>query len=191
MNYLNLNIYRTVSNSEGPGKRFVLWVQGCLKRCQYCCNPSMLKIQPARVVSVDSINRLISRSVKNYSIEGITILGGEPFLQAKPLSKIASYTREIGLSVMVFSGYTYEELTSLDLSYKNEFLESIDLLIDGEYDHKLPDLERNWVGSRNQKFHYLSDFYKAGLEYEYPSPNIEIYVEKDNWILNGYPLRFS
>ncbi|HET8646986.1 MAG TPA: 4Fe-4S cluster-binding domain-containing protein, partial [Vicinamibacteria bacterium] len=75
-----------VTEVEGPGARFALWVQGCSIRCPGCCNPHLF---PARgeVVSVDALVAEV-KAVRGR-IEGLTLLGGEPFDQPAPLAVLA------------------------------------------------------------------------------------------------------
>jgi len=81
-----LNIaHMTVTEVEGPGKRLAIWFQGCLKNCVGCCNPHMIPIKPANIMAVDDVIKYIDSL---NGIEGITLLGGEPFLQAKNIIKV-------------------------------------------------------------------------------------------------------
>lgn len=163
--YLNVAHIVDATEAEGPGLRFVVWVQGCLKRCQGCCNGDLLKIKPAHIMSPqDVIERLQLAKQNNPALEGVTFLGGEPFLQAQGLADIALFAKQMGLSVMIFTGYLLEELTEQRFSGCLKLLAHIDVLIDGEFDQSQQETERNWVGSRNQKFHYLSDFYSDEIE---------------------------
>ena len=106
--------------------------------------------------------KTIKEARERYGIEGITFTGGEPFLQAGPLSLIAQASHEIGLSVVSFTGYTLKELDFvLDAAL---LLEQVDLLLSGPYEKDKPETQRHWVGSSNQIFCYLTDKYKSGIE---------------------------
>lgn len=164
MNYLNVAAWLSCTEAEGPGLRAALWVQGCAKRCHGCCNPAFLKLEERRLVSAESVIEDLARARAAAGIEGVTFLGGEPFLQARGLAEVAEGARRLGLSVMVFSGYTLEELQQLRLPGTHELLAAADILVDGPYESGLPDHARNWVGSRNQRFHYLTDRYDAAIE---------------------------
>ena len=89
------------TEAEGPGVRFAIWLQGCPLRCPGCCNPQMLPVGGGELVPVD---RLFGRTGDASGIEGITLLGGEPTMQARGAADLAGRARSIGLSVMVFSG---------------------------------------------------------------------------------------
>ena len=165
MTWLNIAHIVEATEAEGPGLRFVVWVQGCLKRFRGCCNGDLLKIRPAHIMSSTQIKEQLFQAKQKYSnLEGITFLGGEPFLQAQGLADIAQLAQQMGLSVMVFTGYLLEELNEQQFSGSLKLLTYTDVLIDGEFDQNQQETERNWVGSRNQKFHYLSNFYSNEIE---------------------------
>ena len=104
MPYLNLASLRLCTESEGPGKRTALWVQGCLRRCPGCCNPKMQEIRKNRIVDADDVIALISGANTKYQTEGITLLGGEPILQAEGMAYIVKWCRNHELSVILFTG---------------------------------------------------------------------------------------
>lgn len=165
MTWLNIAHIVEATEAEGPGLRFVVWVQGCLKRCRGCCNGDLLKIKPAQIMSSQDIIDQVQLAKQQYPLlEGVTFLGGEPFLQAQGLAEIAKFAQQIGLSVMVFTGYLLEELNEQQFLGSLKLLTYTDVLIDGEFDQNQQEMERNWVGSRNQKFHYLSNFYSNKIE---------------------------
>lgn len=89
MPFLNLAAIRLCTESEGPGKRTAVWVQGCRLKCSGCCNPEMQEIRKNKIVEVRDFVRLIADAKAKYQIEGITLLGGEPILQAEGLSFVA------------------------------------------------------------------------------------------------------
>lgn len=110
-------------------------------------------------------------------------------LQAPGLSHLAEEVKSMGLTVMVFSGFTLEELRETPLVGAAELLASTDVLVAGRYRADEPDVTRNWVGSRNQKFHYLSERYDAGIEGDgLPQREIEIRLGRDGTVTaNGWP----
>jgi len=93
-------------------------------------------------------------------VEGVTLLGGEPFEQALALAHFASYVRERGMSVMVFTGHQREDLERSLLPGVRDLLAQTDLLVDGPYIAERTDRRRPWAGSTNQRFHFLSDRYR-------------------------------
>ena len=149
-----LNIYRICERSTalGPGTRFVIWVQGCLQKCKGCITPQSRPMKAKRLIKVEDLAEVI---IHCNNINGITISGGEPFLQAEKLASMLKIIKNSRpeLTVLVFSGYTIEKLASVAAK---ELLQHIDLLIDGTYIEELND-EKGLRGSSNQRFHFLTD----------------------------------
>jgi anaerobic ribonucleoside-triphosphate reductase activating protein len=174
------------TEAEGPGRRWALWVQGCPLRCPGCCNPEML---PARardgrdeLVSVDELAR---EALDTPGIEGVSFLGGEPFAQAAPLAALAERVRAVGLSVMVFTGYTLAELEAREDA--RALLAATDLLVDGRYDETLPETASRWIGSRNQGLHFLSDRYRADDPRFLRKNSVELRLRAGVLTVNGWP----
>ena len=153
-----LNLYKIIplTEVEGPNKRFCLWVQGCKKHCVGCWAKETWKFGVGTDYSVEKLTELITNQKE---IEGVTFLGGEPFEQAEPLSRFAQNVKKLGLSVVCFTGYTIEELRAKNSQAVNKLLENIDLLVDGGFEKDNFDLSRPWVGSSNQRYIFLTDFY--------------------------------
>ena len=191
MSKLNIAHYIDNTEVEGPGRRFAIWVQGCFRRCAGCCNPELLEFIPQSIMESEQVAECITKSKKVNDIEGVTFLGGEPMLQARGLSEVARHCRTEGLSVMTSTGYTLSELKESGLPFVEELLRYTDLLVDGAYDRTKPENIRNWVGSANQRFHFLTDFYKSGIEYdERFSHGFELRVRNDGTlVVNGFPLQ--
>ncbi len=164
MAWINLAAWIPCTEVEGPGKRAAIWVQGCNKRCKGCCNPHYLAFEERKLIEASELANNILDAAKKYDLEGVTFLGGEPLLQAQGLAVVATMVKAVGLSVMVFSGYTVKELYGLDLTGTKELLANTDVLVDGVYDSSKPDTQRQWVGSTNQTFNYLTNFYDASIE---------------------------
>ncbi len=152
-----MKIHRIVSKTfaEGPGCRFCVWVQGCPHRCEGCFATDTWDMASGEEYSVQQIIDMIKAVLSD--IEGITLLGGEPFLQADELSQLAAYVKEYNKNVIAFSGFTYTELTASADNGVRSLLANVDLLIDGRYIEGLQDFSRPLAGSSNQRFIYLSD----------------------------------
>lgn len=140
------------------------------------------------MAAAEMVERL-RRAWEEFDLEGVTFLGGEPFLQAQGLAEIARGAREIGLSVMTFTGYTLTELGELALPGTEQFLHHIDVLIDGPYLADQPETRRNWVGSANQGFHYLTPRYSPQIEtMDGVERGIEWRIRADGGMaVNGWP----
>ncbi len=192
MSWINVAKIIEVTEAEGPGLRTAIWVQGCLKRCQGCCNGRFLRIQPAEIITIYQVIEIINTAKEKHQIEGITLLGGEPFLQAESLSLIAEFAKRIGLSVMVFTGYNLEELSDVKFRGAMRLLSATDVLVDGEYDIENTEFLRNWVGSTNQKFYYFTDFYSNEIEKRKLAVTNEWRIKQDGYIMgNGLPFKMS
>lgn len=188
MAWLNVAAIVDATAAEGPGTRTAIWVQGCLKRCPSCCNPDFLKLEPANVIAVEQLKKQIQSNKEHFGIEGITLLGGEPVLQAPGLSELAEFAQCIGLSVMLFTGYKLEELKEQQFNGIDKLLQYVDIVVDGEFE--LDDIEqnRNWVGSENQQFHYLSQRYNSAIEPIKEGVMTEWRIDPDGLVsANGIP----
>lgn len=153
-----MNIHKIIERTaaEGPGERFCIWVQGCSRRCLGCFNPETWSLDTGEVYQTET---LISRILETDHIEGVTFLGGEPMEQAEELSVVAKAVRQAGLSVVCFTGYHIEEIWESGNEAMLALLTQTDLLIDGPYLQEQQDFSRPWVGSRNQRYWFLSDRY--------------------------------
>ncbi len=190
MGHLNLADWVDCTEVEGPGKRFALWVQGCTLRCPGCCNPHFFELTAKHIVATDDILAWIQRSEAQHKIEGVTILGGEPMLQARGLAEIASGCQKLGLSVMVFSGYMIEYLNKGPMFGIRELLQATDILVDGPFIAAQLESRRNWAGSANQRFHFLTKRYAPGIEWDSAyAPAVELRVYGDGTVrMNGWPV---
>ncbi len=140
---------------DGPGLRFVVFVQGCPHHCPGCHNPKTHSFGDGYL---ETIPALYQHYAENPLLSGITFSGGEPFCQAAALARLGQKVHLAGGSVITYTGYTYEallELASKDSGIR-ELLEETDLLIDGPYVEKLRSLELPFRGSSNQRLIPLS-----------------------------------
>jgi anaerobic ribonucleoside-triphosphate reductase activating protein len=174
------------TEAEGPGKRFAVWFQGCPLRCPGCCNPEFLPFRGGQSKSVLEMVEWIQRTREETGIEGITLLGGEPFAHAAAGVALARAAREMGLSVMVFSGHTIDELRLLPQAEVGELIALTDILVDGPYDRDRPDTERRWIGSTNQRIHFLTDLYSFDEQWRTKN-TLEIRVVGREVTINGFP----
>ncbi|MBL7995023.1 radical SAM protein [bacterium] len=149
-----------VSEVNGPGKRAVIWVQGCHKRCPGCWNQDYLKFGSVWQLTAQELFQTVKQMTANFrDVEGITFSGGEPFDQAEALEDAAVLFKENNLTVMSYSGYTLEEIQQNN-KVQSKLLAALDILVDGEYVKELH-CDRLWRSSLNQKVHFLSDHYKS------------------------------
>jgi anaerobic ribonucleoside-triphosphate reductase activating protein len=134
---------------DGPGIRFVIFAQGCQRGCPKCHNPQTHDLQGGEEVTVDEILAMID---SNPLLDGVTFSGGEPFLQAKALAELATHCRNRNLSVVVYTGFYYEEiLAGSENQDWQKLLEQTDILIDGPFEHEKRTTEFAFRGSSNQR----------------------------------------
>lgn len=173
---------------EGPGLRYALWVQGCPRRCPGCCNPDLLPYVERQWTPVDEL----VEEILSANVDGLTLLGGEPFSQARALSKIARRVRDHGMNVMVFTGYTLERLQKApdspsEASWK-DLLAETDLLVDGPYIASQASLRRRWIGSENQRVHFFTDrCWPQNKEWPTSDQSFEIRLQGTRVLINGHP----
>lgn len=176
------------TEAEGPGRRFAIWFQGCPLRCPGCCNPEFIPFEGGESMSLGEVLTAIDRA-RDDGIEGITLLGGEPLAHASGASLVASAVRERGLTVMVFTGYMIEEARLMRNTDFDRLLEHTDILVDGPYVRELPDTSRRWIGSTNQRIHFLTNRYRADDPCWQERNTLEIRVRGNEVSVNGFPAR--
>ncbi|WP_156300463.1 4Fe-4S single cluster domain-containing protein [Streptobacillus canis] len=187
-NTINIYSYIEATKSEGPGVRFCIWFQGCLKRCIGCCNTKLLKIEKKNILLIDEICQKILNAKEKYNIEGVTFLGGEPILQIYGLINIANYVKSLGLTNIVFSGYYKSELEKMLPNEIDTLFKIIDVLIDGPFEINNLDKKRRWIGSSNQNIHFFTNNYSI-KDFEGKLSSLEIRLKDKELIINGYPLK--
>ncbi|MFW6295686.1 MAG: 4Fe-4S single cluster domain-containing protein [Halothece sp.] len=182
--YLNIMGYVDESEVNGPGRRAVVWVQGCLRECSGCFNPESWSFEINQLVSVEE---LAERILSNPNNKGVTFSGGEPFWQAASLAELAKRVKAKGLSVMSFSGFTLYQLQSESAPPNAQaLLEQLDILVDGPYVESLaihsPDSP---VSSSNQRVRIFNAAFNDKITWA--SDQMEIHILKDgSRIITGY-----
>ena len=151
-----------------------------------CCNPEFLSFKGGESRSLEDVMQQILQA-RPRGLEGITLLGGEPFAHAAGAAALAKKTRERGLSVMTFSGYTIEEIERLPDPAAAELLKWTDLLVDGPYIREQPDTQRRWIGSANQRIHFLTERYRSDDPCWKQKNTLEIRLDASGLSVNGFP----
>jgi anaerobic ribonucleoside-triphosphate reductase activating protein len=152
---LRINYFLPGSYANGPGKRAVIWVQGCTLGCPGCFNPETHAPDGGELVPVGDLFERVS--ALSDAIEGVSISGGEPLQQPEALLVLLQRIREeTGLSVLVFSGYSWEEIKGMPIA--RPFLACVDVLIAGRYEALQP-IRDGLLSSANQTLHLLTDRY--------------------------------
>lgn len=133
------------------------------------------------------ISKLAHQILEGPPIEGVTFVGGEPFDQAGALTRLAGILRPNGLSVVTFTGYLLENILQSSRKEWHDLLDVTDLLIDGPYIAELSDYSRPWVGSSNQRYHFLTSRYQELKSYVNTIHNkVEIRIDLNGKVMvNG------
>jgi anaerobic ribonucleoside-triphosphate reductase activating protein len=146
---------------DGPGIRLTLYVQGCSHRCPGCHNPETQEVAGGVWMSVAEILKLTRQA---RGIDGVTFSGGEPFEQSAPLLLLAGALQSFGLNLVLYSGYTFEQL--LEKSRGNSsilnLLKAGWLLVDGPFLQEQRNLKLPYRGSDNQRLIDLAPSLKEG-----------------------------
>jgi anaerobic ribonucleoside-triphosphate reductase activating protein len=114
------------SRANGPGDRLVVWFQGCTLGCAGCFNPGT---HGATGPAIDVAE--VAATIAAATVDGLTLSGGEPMQQAPAALELLLAARRRGLSTLMFSGYTLDELRAQALG--PAVLAHLDVLIDGRY----------------------------------------------------------
>ncbi|MCM1982235.1 radical SAM protein [Lyngbya confervoides BDU141951] len=181
---LNLMGYVDCSEVNGPGRRAVVWLQGCVRACPGCFNPASWSTAPNQILSVEE---LVARILGDPLNQGVTFSGGEPFLQALALTQVAKRVKAQGLNVMSFTGFTLDQLKGPQAPPGSEsLLAQLDLLVDGPYVESLAiHSPTSLVSSRNQQVHRLNP--RLSLSLDWASDQVEVHILKDGQrIITGY-----
>lgn len=133
---------------DGPGLRFVVFVQGCPHHCPGCHNQGSHDPKGGKEMAATEI---AEQMLSNPLTDGLTISGGEPFAQAWDCYALANFAHCEGLNVWAYTGYTFEHLRDSGTYAQREFLRNVDVLVDGPYIEAERTLSLPWRGSKNQR----------------------------------------
>ena len=136
---------------DGEGMRAVLWTQGCPHNCEGCHNPMTHDFKGGFLTDTEELQQELKDNIKYQ--DGLTLSGGDPFMQAKAVCEIAKFVKGLNKNVWAYTGFTFEQL--MDISkIKPEILEllnNVDVLVDGKFVKSLKSLDLYYMGSRNQR----------------------------------------
>ena len=151
MNYHNIT---KDDMNNGDGVRVVLWVAGCEHHCPECHNMSTWSYDSGIEFDKYALQELKEELSKDY-VSGITFSGGDPLAPQNRASTLALIywvrVRYPDKTIWLYTGYTYEQLTSSNSPINDEALLNIDVLVDGKYVKELRDVNLKWRGSKNQR----------------------------------------
>ena len=166
-----LRLYGLVTDSivDGPGYRTAVFTQGCPHGCPGCHNPDSHALEGGTLWSLDEIEK---RFTGNPLLSGVTLSGGEPFLQAAGCAEVARRAHTRGLNVWTYTGYLYERLTDMarEDAGVRALLQQTDVLVDGPFVLQERSLELEFRGSRNQRLIDLNRTRQSGALTLYTAP---------------------
>ncbi len=135
---------------DGPGFRYTVFTQGCRHNCKGCHNPQTHDFNGGYIVDTDD---LFAEMMEDPLIRGMTFSGGDPFEQPAPLAELAEKAHAAGKDIIVYTGYTFEQLLEMAKSDSaaDTLLHQTDILIDGPFVLEQRNLELKFRGSDNQR----------------------------------------
>lgn len=137
----------------GPGNRLGIWLAGCPRRCPGCSNPELWQAQAGQVLSQERLQEILRPFLSRGDLDGIVVTGGDPFFQADALLPLLAYLDRFVPDILVYTGYTYQQLLHLGESAR-ACLQHIGVLIDGPYRQDEND-GHPLKGSANQRTYFL------------------------------------
>jgi len=159
-----------ITEAEGPGRRFALWVQGCSLDCPGCCNPELFDPAGGELLSLATLCEELDTAASEHQVEGLTLVGGEPLEQLHGVKALAAAAQLRGLGVLLFTGYAWGE--AAQLPGFAELSASVDTFVCGRFDPRRREPlvgGRAYIGSTNQTLHHLSDRYAAAELWRRPA----------------------
>lgn len=152
-----IHSFETFGTLDGPGIRFVLFMQGCALRCQYCHNPDSWEMDRGRIMTVDEVLTELEPYLPYYTRSGggITVTGGEPSLQAPFVAELFRACKErFGLhTALDTSGFC--EVSHMESLFDVTDLVLLDLKMIDDVRH------RQLTGQSNERILRLADWLAA------------------------------
>lgn len=155
--------YKAFNFVDGEGVRNSLYVSGCLFACEGCFNKAVQNFRYGVPFTKELEDQIIDDLRHDY-VQGLTLLGGEPFLNTPVCLQVVKRVRqEFGdtKDIWSWSGYTFEELLQ-ETDDKLALLSSIDILVDGRFELSKRNLNLQFRGSSNQRIIDVPKSLKAG-----------------------------
>lgn len=167
----------------GPGRRAVLWVQGCDLRCRGCTSPEWLSVEGGDPFTVDALQSRLLAQIDAHDLDGLTVSGGEPTRQAPALLALwrCLQAARPHLDLIVYTGHRLEEAVGAAA----ELLNAADAVIDGPYEQERDD-GRGLRGSSNQRVH-LRRAEWATWPWHDAERRVELRVIGDSVLVAGVP----
>ncbi len=145
-----MRIASTLTDSivDGPGLRFTVFTQGCPHHCPGCHNPATHDPVGGREATLEE---LAAQMTASPMTRGLTLSGGDPFLQAGDCAGLARRARAAGLDVWTYTGYTWEEILAARDPAWEALLDATNVLVDGPFLLAQKSYSARFRGSENQR----------------------------------------
>jgi anaerobic ribonucleoside-triphosphate reductase activating protein len=149
------NIFMSYTN--GKGCRSVFFLAGCPHHCRNCQNEHLWDIESGADVDITMLYKIIDKA--SVAVDGITISGGDPFVQPEVTLALTKYAKDKNLNVWIYTGYLYEDLIKMskDNTVIGDILKTADILVDGKFVQELYDPQLEYRGSSNQRIINLKE----------------------------------
>jgi len=145
--------------ANGEGIRVSLFVSGCTNHCKECFNPETWNFEYGKPFTLETEQYIIDNLKSDY-VNGLTLLGGEPF-EPKNQQALLSFVKRVRKecptkTIWAYSGFRLDDELLMPGAYPHceytiELLGLIDILVDGRFDRDLRDITLKFRGSRNQR----------------------------------------
>ncbi|BBH16999.1 radical activating enzyme [Nocardioides baekrokdamisoli] len=166
----------------GPGRRVVVWVQGCTLACAGCASADTWSARGGREMSVEEVTAEVLRLVQEYDLDGLTISGGEPFQQAEAVADVLAAVRaaRADLDTVAFTGYD----AAVARRRSVRLARLVDILVAGRYDPTQPS-DRPLLASANQKI--VTSDRGADRLAEVTAVRVQVAADEDDLFVVGLP----
>lgn len=181
--YINIDSYLISNNTNGPGRRLVLWLQGCTLACKGCFNPHLWAHKPNKLLEVGDLSKYLIDKMREFDCEGITLSGGEPFQQAKASVKLIEKIKTHNYSIVIYTGFSSRELRNSNNPSIERLLELSDILIAGRY-REIVTEARTWDENKDKELIFKN---KSKALNNFEPANVEFILSMDNLLVTGFP----
>lgn len=167
-----------VVDALGPGRRSVVWVQGCSIHCPGCMVPETWTTRGGQWVDpVDLARQLLEDDPE----AALTVSGGEPTEQAPAVGALLAETKRLGRTTWVYTGRTLESLMDEDNPAVLTLLSHVDVLVDGPYLESMAGAIA-YRGSTNQRILRLTEAISARDIETVRGSRVDIRVDSSGWL---------
>lgn len=181
---IRISDYLDASEANGPGKRLVIWMQGCLTKCPGCINPHTHDVNGGKLVDSDLLYTKMQESKLNENITGITLTGGEPLLACNLAytKLLIEHARVLQLDICLFTGYSWYKWSS----EQQKIADLCDIVVHGKFIKELMVEDTPLSSSTNQKIIFNTDKY---CEDDFLDiPRVEFIINDDgSMMVTGFP----